>query len=75
MSARRPGHNHIKYGGQTGKKTALLSGLYFRTLIDLQAEDRDGERSYLAEDPSSGNVCITLGRLVILCVKMRSSKG
>ena len=35
--------------GKTAKNRHL-SGFYFRTMIDFQAEDRDAERLYLAED-------------------------
>lgn len=51
MSARRPGYNHIKHGGQTSKKTTNLTGFYFRTLNDLKAEDRNDGHLYMAEDP------------------------
>ena len=47
MSARRPGYNHIKHGGQTSKNT----GFYLRTLNDLKAEDRNDGHLYMAEDP------------------------
>ena len=66
VSARRPGHNHIKHGGQTSTKTTYLSRFHFRTLIDLQTEDRDAGHLYLQGTLSSDNLCMKTCRFVVL---------